>query len=67
MKVVLTLFILTLTFSAATFASEAAEEKSPSWTLITATPDEGFQLAIETDFRELLTGWAGLSLLCSHF
>ena len=50
MKGVLPLFILALAFSAATFASdgEAGSEtkKASSWTLITETPDEGFQLAI---------------------
>ncbi len=50
MKVSLALFIFALTFSTATFASdgEAGSEtkKASSWTLITETPEEGFQLAI---------------------
>ena len=48
MKILLTLIVALVAFSGANFASdsEGENEKPSSWTLITETPEEGFQLAI---------------------
>ncbi len=68
MKILLTLIVALLAFSGANLASDnkSENEKPSSWTLITETPEEGFQLAIrlsrkgvtetQTDRDVLFTG-----------